>query len=218
MTDEQNTTPPETPGNPGNPENPEGSQPSETAANQESTEQPATSGTEPQSGPGTPLRATPEPGAGATSYAATVGAATAPASAPRPTPETAAGGWWWGTGRRKSSVARVRVRPGNGEFTVNNRPFDQYFTELRDHRDLMNVLEKTGTKGSVDVRVKVSGGGFTGQAGAIILGLGRALKNYDQSLEPILRDNHFLTRDPRQVERKKYGQPGARKQFQFSKR
>jgi len=217
MTDEQNTTP----------ESPEGGNSAEQPARDPADQPTPTGGTDaPTPGssgtPGTPetsgspLRAAPEPGAGDTA-GATATMATAPTT-PRPTPETAAGGWWWGTGRRKSSVARVRIRPGKGEFTVNNRPFDQFFTELRDHRDLLNVLEKTGTKGAVDVRVKVHGGGFTGQAGAIILGLGRALKNYDQSLEPILRDNHFLTRDPRRVERKKYGQPGARKQFQFSKR
>ena len=82
----------------------------------------------------------------------------------------------------------------------------------------MAVLEKTGTAGKVDVRVGVLGGGLTGQAGAIILGLGRALMNYDPGLEPILRDNDFLTRDARKVERKKYGQSGARRRFQFSKR
>jgi small subunit ribosomal protein S9 len=82
----------------------------------------------------------------------------------------------------------------------------------------MNVLEKTRTRGAVDVHVNVHGGGFTGQAGAIILGLARALRGYDGTLEPILRDNNFLTRDPRKVERKKYGQRGARRRFQFSKR
>ncbi|MGA1393267.1 MAG: 30S ribosomal protein S9, partial [Phycisphaerales bacterium] len=79
-------------------------------------------------------------------------------------------------------------------------------------------LEKTGTAGKLDIRASVLGGGFTGQAGAIILGLGRALLNYDAGLEPILRDNGFLTRDSRKVERKKYGQAGARRRFQFSKR
>jgi len=128
------------------------------------------------------------------------------------------GHWWWGVGRRKAAVARVRIKPGNGAFIVNKRDMKTYFTEERDHKDLLNVLEKTKTKGSVDVYVNVRGGGYTGQAGAILLGLGRALKKFDQSLEPILRDENFLTRDPRKVERKKYGQPGARKRFQFSKR
>jgi small subunit ribosomal protein S9 len=128
------------------------------------------------------------------------------------------GHWWWGTGRRKAAVARVRIRPGEGKFIVNKRPYDNYFNEERDRKDLLNVLRKTNTFRAVDVYVNVIGGGFTGQAGAIILGLGRALLRYDSTLEPILRDNGFLTRDPRKVERKKYGQPGARKRFQFSKR
>ncbi len=128
------------------------------------------------------------------------------------------GHWWWGTGRRKSAVARVRIRPGEGKFVVNKRPYDNYFNEERDRSDLLNVLRKTNTFSAVDVYVNVNGGGFTGQTGAIILGLGRALLQYDSTLEPILRDNAFLTRDPRKVERKKYGQPGARKRFQFSKR
>lgn len=128
------------------------------------------------------------------------------------------GQWTWGLGRRKAAVARVRIRPGSGKFLVNKRECDEYFTAARDRNDLQNVLDKTSTNGSIDVYVNVRGGGFTGQAGAIILGLGRAILKYDDSLEPILRDNKFLTRDPRKVERKKYGQPGARKRFQFSKR
>ena len=128
------------------------------------------------------------------------------------------GHWWWGLGRRKAAVARVRLRPGDGKFIVNNRPYDKYLNEERDHNDLMAVLHKTKTAGAVDVYVNVRGGGFTGQAGAIVLGLGRALLKYDDSLESILRANGFLTRDPRKVERKKYGQPGARARFQFSKR
>jgi small subunit ribosomal protein S9 len=128
------------------------------------------------------------------------------------------GHWWWGVGRRKAAVARVRIRPGDGKFFVNKRPYDEYLTEERDRNDLMAVLQRTKTTGAVDVHVTVRGGGYTGQAGAIVLGLGRALFKYDESLEPILRDNGFLTRDPRKVERKKYGQPGARRRFQFSKR
>tara|TARA_Y100000589_G_scaffold152481_1_gene145287 strand:- start:182 stop:670 length:489 start_codon:yes stop_codon:yes gene_type:complete len=127
-------------------------------------------------------------------------------------------GWWRGTGRRKTAVARVRIKSGSGEFKVNNRDLDTYFCEARDLKNIRNVLEKTGTLGSVDVFVNANGGGYMGQAGAIILGLGRALLKYDTSLEPILRDNGFLTRDAREVERKKYGQPGARRRFQFSKR
>ena len=141
-----------------------------------------------------------------------------PSPAPRGSHAPPDGHWWWGTGRRKAAVARVRIRPGAGMFIVNKLPHDEFFTGERDRNDLMNILHKTRTHGTVDVFVNVSGGGFTGQAGAIILGLARALKRYDESLEPILRDNNFLTRDPRRVERKKYGQPGARKRFQFSKR
>ena len=140
----------------------------------------------------------------------------------KPTPEAKTtpkdGHWWWGTGRRKAAVARVRIRPGDGTFDVNKKNLTDYFSEIRDHQDIMKVLEKTNTKGSLDVFVKTNGGGYTGQAGAIILGLGRALAKFDPALDSILRANGYLTRDPRKVERKKPGQPGARKRFQFSKR
>jgi len=141
---------------------------------------------------------------------------TKPAPSPKTTPQD--GHWWWGTGRRKAAVARVRIRPGTGEFNVNKKDLADYFTELRDHNDIVKVLEKTNTKGSLDVFVNANGGGYTGQAGAIILGLGRALAKYDPSLDSVLRSNGYLSRDPRRVERKKPGQPGARKRFQFSKR
>jgi small subunit ribosomal protein S9 len=141
---------------------------------------------------------------------------TEPAVALTATPT--AGGWFWGTGRRKASVARVRIRPGKGEFKVNGRDMTDFFNEERDHKNIRAVLEATNTTGGVEVQAKVHGGGFSGQAGAIILGLGRALMRYDGSLEPTLRNSGFLTRDPRKVERKKPGQPGARKRFQFSKR
>ena len=140
-----------------------------------------------------------------------------PTPAPVPTGPDAHG-WWRGTGRRKTAVARVRIKTGTGEFKVNNRDLEVYFCEARALKNIRNVLEKTGTLGAVDIFVNAHGGGYMGQAGAIILGLGRALMKYDTSLEPILRDNGFLTRDAREVERKKYGQPGARKRFQFSKR
>ena len=130
----------------------------------------------------------------------------------------AAGGWFWGTGRRKAAVARVRVKAGKGVFKVNNRELTEFFSQERDHNDINNVLQATKTHGAVDVAVNIHGGGFTGQAGAIILGLARALRNYDPSLDGVLREHDFLTRDPRKVERKKPGQPGARKRFQFSKR
>jgi small subunit ribosomal protein S9 len=128
------------------------------------------------------------------------------------------GHWWWGLGRRKAAVARVRIKPGSGIFKVNKRDLTEYFTELRDHKDIMKVLEHTNTKGSLDIYVNINGGGYTGQGGAIILGLARALAKFDPSLESILRDHNYLSRDPRRVERKKPGQPGARKRFQFSKR
>ncbi|NNF44911.1 MAG: 30S ribosomal protein S9 [Phycisphaerales bacterium] len=142
----------------------------------------------------------------------------APQSTPRRSRGQSGGGWYLGTGRRKTSVARVRVKPGSGTFVVNKRPHDKYFTAERDQNDLMRVLETTKTSGAMDVQVNVSGGGITGQAGAIVLGLARALRQYDETLDPVLRDHNFLTRDPRKVERKKYGQPGARARFQFSKR
>ncbi len=137
---------------------------------------------------------------------------------PKPSGAPPDGHWWWGTGRRKTAVARVRIRPGDGKFQVNKKAHDTYFTEDRDRADLLNVLDKTNTTGSLDVHVNVQGGGYMGQAGAIVLGLARALRRYDERLEPILRSNAFLSRDPRKVERKKYGQRGARRRFQFSKR
>lgn len=127
-------------------------------------------------------------------------------------------GWWRGTGRRKSAVARVRFKNGEKSFKVNGRDLEKYFTEERDLKNILSVLEKTSLSSGLEIHVNADGGGFMGQAGAVILGLGRALLKYDASLEPILRDNGYLTRDARQVERKKYGQPGARKRFQFSKR
>lgn len=163
----------------------------------------------------TPIEETPE---AAAAPAAATASAPAPAASPAGDTPSSSGNWWWGTGRRKTAVARVRIKPGSGEFIVNGRPYDTFFTEERDRNDLMTVLQKTNTKGKVDVQVNVRGGGFTGQAGAIVLGLARALRRYDGTLEPILRENHFLTRDARKVERKKYGQAGARRRFQFSKR
>ena len=135
-----------------------------------------------------------------------------------PAAEPDKAGFFGGTGRRKRAIARVRIRPGQGAYVINGRQIDGFFTELRDQQDVVAPLKVTGTDGNVDVLVSVKGGGFTGQAGAVVLGLSRALKRYDTSLEPALREHNMLTRDPRQVERKKYGQPGARRRFQFSKR
>ena len=127
-------------------------------------------------------------------------------------------GWWWGTGRRKAAVARVRIRPGNGEFKINNRKVDEYFTEARDRADAVAPLKVSELTGKMDVFVNVKGGGYMGQAGAVRLGVARALRRYDCTLEDALRDHGYLTRDGREVERKKYGQRGARRRFQFSKR
>jgi small subunit ribosomal protein S9 len=124
----------------------------------------------------------------------------------------------WGTGRRKSSVARVRVAPGSGKIEVNGRTLNEYFTGERDRKAIFGPLEVTNTGGKLDIWVNTSGGGPTGQAGAIIMGLGRALVRYDPTLEVALRGGKFLTRDSRMKERKKYGQRGARRRFQFSKR
>lgn len=143
---------------------------------------------------------------------------TATAPAPRRPAAAGKGNWWWGTGRRKTAVARVRIKPGDGKFIVNEKPMPEFFDEERDRNNLTNVLQKTNTTGKVDIYVNVRGGGFMGQAGAILLGLARALRRYDETLDPILREHNFLTRDSRKVERKKYGQAGARRRFQFSKR
>ncbi|MFP4054763.1 MAG: 30S ribosomal protein S9, partial [Phycisphaerae bacterium] len=125
--------------------------------------------------------------------------------------------FFWGTGRRKKSIARVRIRPGTGEFIVNKRKADDYFTEERDRGDIVAPLQAAGMAGRWDVFVNVQGGGFTGQAGAIVLGLSRALCEAVPDVETDLRHKGLLTRDARMKERKKYGQPGARKRFQFSK-
>lgn len=135
------------------------------------------------------------------------------------TPDVA--GFLWGTGRRKASVARVRVRPaknGKSSFLINGREVDNFFSQTRDREAVRSPLKVTNTTDSVEVHCSVSGGGYTGQAGAVLLGLARALRGMDPSLEPTLREHNMLSRDPRQVERKKYGQPGARRRFQFSKR
>jgi small subunit ribosomal protein S9 len=129
-----------------------------------------------------------------------------------------AGGFLWGTGRRKSAVARVRIRKGEGKFLVNGKEVDDYFSEPQDRNACWAPLQATEMLGTFDVMVNTHGGGITGQAEAVLLGLARALANYDPALEPILRDRGYMTRDPRETERKKYGQPGARRKFQFSKR
>ena len=124
----------------------------------------------------------------------------------------------WGTGRRKSSVARVRICPGKGKFIVNDKEVDVYFCLDKDRLAVRTPLACTETTKTMDVFVNVNGGGVTGQAGAVVLGLARALTKSSSDLEPKLRELHLLRRDPRRVERKKYGQRGARRRFQFSKR
>ncbi len=123
-----------------------------------------------------------------------------------------------GTGRRKTATARVRVSAGTGKVTVNGRTFEGYFT-LEQHRGaVLAPFVATGTTGKFDVRVNVEGGGPAGQAGAVRHGISRALLEADTTFRPLLKKEGYLTRDPRMRERKKYGQPGARKRFQFSKR
>src|SRR5688572_29098407 len=128
------------------------------------------------------------------------------------------GGYYWGTGRRKSSVARVRVRPGTGIFMVNERDVKAFFPTPQDLFDSRAPLTTLQIETKWDVFVNVKGGGPTGQAGAVRMGLARALGNADETLDQPLRDQGFLTRDSRMKERKKYGQRGARRRFQFSKR
>ena len=123
-----------------------------------------------------------------------------------------------GTGRRKSSVARVRLVPGTGKRTINGRTLEEYFG-----REVLRIranrpFDVTQTDEKIDMFARVRGGGMTGQAGAISLGVSRALMDYDVGLKSSLDKEALLTRDPRMKERKKYGQPGARKRFQFSKR
>ncbi|AKU90214.1 SSU ribosomal protein S9p (S16e) [Vulgatibacter incomptus] len=124
----------------------------------------------------------------------------------------------YATGRRKEAVARVWIWPGEGKITINERPIDEYFGRETSKMVLMQALEVVDQKGKMDMNVNVCGGGLTGQAGAIRHGLSRALAKLDPELRPVLKKAGFLTRDSRAVERKKYGQPGARKRFQFSKR
>ena len=137
--------------------------------------------------------------------------ATTEAPAAKPT-------YTWGVGRRKSAVARVRIAPGTGKVEINGRELNDYLVNERDRKALFGPLEVTNLGGKVDVHCRCSGGGLTSQSGAIVMGLARALRRYDVTLEPALRAQGFMTRDSRMKERKKYGQRGARRKFQFSKR
>ncbi len=127
-------------------------------------------------------------------------------------------GDYLGTGRRKSSVARVRVRPGKGQILINDRPLDEFFRNEQQRTAVLAPLKATQRESGVDVAIRVHGGGLTGQADACKLGIARALKTMDRDLEPPLRDGNLLTRDSRMKERKKYGLRGARRGTQFSKR
>jgi len=124
----------------------------------------------------------------------------------------------WGTGRRKTAVARVRIKPGSGLFKVNDREVDEFFKVGENQAAVRTPLNVTDTLKSMDVFVNVRGGGIHGQADAVVLGLARALVKANADYEAKLRANDLLTRDSRKVERKKYGQSGARKRFQYSKR
>ena len=127
-------------------------------------------------------------------------------------------GYVWGTGRRKTSIARVRMKSGNGQISINGRDLDSYFTEEKDRRAARSPLKATKTLTKYDIFANVRGGGHTGQADAVLLGIARALAKVDEGNVPPLRELHLLTRDSREKERKKYGRKKARKSFQFSKR
>ncbi len=122
------------------------------------------------------------------------------------------------TGRRKTAVARVLLRDGNGQITVNGRSFEEYFPTLTLQNQVLFPLQLTNTHQTYDVAVNTNGGGVTGQVGAVRLGVARALIAVDAELRPVLKKAGLLTRDSRAKERKKAGRPGARKRFQFSKR
>ena len=136
----------------------------------------------------------------------------------KPIKEPDKGGYYWGTGRRKSAVARVRIKPGKGKLLVNKKELADYFDREQDRKAVLAPLITVDVEKSFDVFVNVRGGGTSGQSGATRLGIARALRNYDENYIQQLRDGGHLTRDGRMVERKKPGQRGARRRFQFSKR
>lgn len=123
-----------------------------------------------------------------------------------------------GTGRRKSSVARVRIRPGSGNIIVNGKPLNEFFVNDQHQRTILETIEAAGLSDQIDIRVRVSGGGMSGQSGAIRMGVARALCSHDEALHDPMREGSFLTRDSRMKERKKPGLRGARRGVQFSKR
>jgi len=125
---------------------------------------------------------------------------------------------YYGTGRRKTSTARVYLRPGSGDIIINRRGFDEYFPNEALRMIIRQPLRLTDTTEKFNILVNVNGGGTAGQAGAVRHGITRALLEFNADLRPTLKKAGLVTRDPRQKERKKYGQKGARKRFQFSKR
>jgi small subunit ribosomal protein S9 len=175
---------------------------------------------EPQPTEATPSSAAPEVPASETMTVAPLQPAVEPPPALEPADAVSAAppGVYWGTGRRKASVARVRMASGSGQMLVNGRMAESYFTEPQDRLDVFAPLELTGIRRHWDVKVNVHGGGHAGQAGAIRLAVARALLKAYNQFEATLRDAGFLTRDARRVERKKPGQRKARRRFQFSKR
>ncbi len=146
---------------------------------------------------------------------------TAPAAEPAAAatlPPPPSSGLFIATGRRKSAVARVRVTPGQGKILINGRELNDYFKVVSERDAVTSPLSATKTTGMININVSVAGGGRHGQADAVRLGVSRALVKAEKRYEPALRDLGFLTRDSREVERKKYGRRGARRRFQFSKR
>ena len=121
-------------------------------------------------------------------------------------------------GRRKESTARVRMEAGTGQIVINGRPFEQYFLRETDRIIVLQPLALTESAGKFNIAARLTGGGLTGQAGALRLGISRALLIADENFKEVFRKNGYLTRDPRMKERKKYGQKGARKRFQWTKR
>jgi small subunit ribosomal protein S9 len=126
--------------------------------------------------------------------------------------------YFWGTGRRKNALARVRLRPGDGTIKINERDVNEYFPRLVWQTQVAQSLKAVSLEGKVDVFARATGGGLTGQAGAVRLGIARALLKLNPDLRPLLKKEGLLTRDPRMVERKKFGQKGARGMRQYSKR
>ena len=122
------------------------------------------------------------------------------------------------TGKRKTAVARVQLMPGSGRIVINNRPYEDYFPRELYKQWILAPLKAVNVLGKFDIKAKVEGGGPTGQAGAVALGIARALVMFDETYRPVLREKGLLTRDPRMVERKKYGKKKARRSFQYSKR